>query len=58
MADKATVRRIVDMFNKSGWNAYYHPRKRQVTLNGYRTLPEDKAIKEMLRLMSKEEQIP
>ena len=45
------VKYYIDLWNNSGRCAWYHPRKKTVSLNGAPTIPQEEAIKRIKDLL-------
>ena len=40
-------KRVYEAYQAAGWSAHFYPRKRVISLNGFRTLPVAQAVKKM-----------
>jgi hypothetical protein len=52
--NKEKIKEIINQYQSTGRIAFYHPRKKTISLNGGRQLPEQEAIKIMLECLNKE----
>lgn len=51
--DQSKVKQIIEQYNNTGRCAWYHPKKRTISINGSRAIPENQAVKIMLEVINK-----
>ena len=50
--DKSKIKEIINQYEATGRVAFYHPRKKTISLNGFPELPENEAIRRMLECIN------
>ena len=49
---KSEIKKWIDAYNRTGRSAFYYPRLKRISLNGFRSLPENEAILKIKEILS------
>lgn len=49
--DDGSIQKLIKQYEATGRIAHRYPRKKQISLNGFRAIPEKEAIKKMRRVV-------
>ena len=48
-----SINKLIAEYEKAGWIATHYPRLKEISLNGFATIPEKEAIKRMKEALAK-----